>query len=96
MIEQLQNALATLAKIDEMRTKIGMALSDVQQMAISRKLAIDTKAFENWIASDEGRAALRALADTFIGLTPPARTIVSNPPEARMPSPAAGSGAFVE
>lgn len=65
MIEQLQDALAKLAAIDRLRTVVGQALTPTQQMAVSVKLSQDPEAFARWMGTDEGRAAVRELANKF-------------------------------
>lgn len=75
MIDQIQKAIKQLAEIDALKMKVGMQLTEGQQMGISRALAIDHDAFAKFISTDAGRAATRAFADAFLGVKPAAEPI---------------------
>jgi hypothetical protein len=66
MMEQLQTALSSLAAVDKFRSLIGNALTRPQQLAISVKMQKSPEAFMRFAQSDEGRAAIRQVAETFI------------------------------
>ena len=66
MIDQIKDGILKLAEVDRMRTMIGQALTPNQQMSISARIGQDPDAFSKFIKTDEGRVALRQLADVFI------------------------------
>lgn len=66
MIEQLQEALQKIAAADKIKLQIGQALTRPQQLAISARLRNGLEPLVLFIQTDEGRAAIRQLADTFI------------------------------
>ena len=66
MIEQLQEALQKVAAADKIKTHIGQALTRPQQLAISARLQTGLEPLVFFIQTDEGRAAIRQLADAFI------------------------------
>jgi hypothetical protein len=66
MIEQLKSAMEQLAFVTKMRDVVGNALSNDQQIAISKKIASNNDSFIDWAKTDEGRAAIRELANKFI------------------------------
>lgn len=66
MMEQLQAALEQLATADKFRTLIRNTLTRPQQLLISTKMHRSPELFAYFAQTDEGRAAIRQLADTFI------------------------------
>lgn len=66
MIAMIEEGLRKLKEINELKERIGAALTQGQQMNISRKLAIDPDAFHKFVDTDAGRAATRAYAEAFL------------------------------
>jgi hypothetical protein len=66
----LEQVAAQISAADKLKTAIGMALTPEQQIAVSAKIAGGPDVFVFWSHTDEGRAAIRELADRFTGVTP--------------------------
>jgi 6,7-dimethyl-8-ribityllumazine synthase len=61
----VQQGMQKLQQADRVKIAIGMALTQDQQIAVSAKIANGPDAFIAWAATDDGRAAIRELADKF-------------------------------
>jgi hypothetical protein len=66
MNDQLKEAIAQFQSVEKLRSLVGNALTRQQQLAISVKMQKNQEAFAQFANSDDGRAALRHLAETFI------------------------------
>jgi hypothetical protein len=71
MIEELAKAAAELVAAHELRQAVGGALTEEQQITISRMVTVDPKRFHRWLATDEGRVATRNYVDMFLGRMQP-------------------------
>lgn len=71
MMDELAKAAAQLVAIKDLKAAVGRALTNEQQLAVSRAVTANPKAFELWLETDAGRAATRAYVDAFV---PPSST----------------------
>lgn len=67
LMEQIAQVSRQLENVNRIRNAIGAALTKEQQLAVSAKIAGGPEKFIEWIATDEGRATVRLVADRFIG-----------------------------
>ena len=65
-MEQLQEALQKLAQADRFRIQVGQALTRPQQLALSVKMQKHPESFTRFAQTDEGRAAIRQMAEVFL------------------------------
>lgn len=70
-LQQAVSLVMTKASaFDSIKGTIGKALTPQQQLGVSAHLAKSPTAFEDWLRTESGNAAARALADAFIEATP--------------------------
>lgn len=65
LMEQIAAASRQMEAASRVKAAIGRALTAEQQLAVSAKIADGPERFIVWATTDDGRAAIRALADKF-------------------------------
>lgn len=65
LMDKLRDGAAKLATVDKIRDALYNTLTTEQQIEVSRKVNADKDAMANWIRTDAGRDAVRALVDKF-------------------------------
>lgn len=66
LMEQIARASRQMESAERIKAAIGGALSAEQQLAISARVTDGPAKFITWCSTNEGRAAIKEMADKFI------------------------------
>lgn len=66
LMEQIARASRQMENAERIKAAIGAALTPEQQLAVSARVADGPAKFIAWCSTNEGRAAIKELADKFI------------------------------